>query len=564
MTNKIYIHLAQSNTDTFETSQVKDLLFYSTDPQSKIMIGSSNTSNYVSIAASSTSINNDLVAAKDILPAVTKQSDIGSSGLRFNQAWIDSINVSNIAAGAAGVTTLQGSIVPSLNRGSDLGTSNLHFKEAWIDTVHISSNTLFLGDTPVLGTDADTINITADVGQGIHIKTSGDGQTKMTSSNGVIIKAEGSTNSSVVMDAVGTNAHVNITSDKGITMQAVKSVDVAATGPSSIIDFQSTGTGGTILFGATNQVTVTAPSMVVSSNMTVQGNTTVQGNLIVNGTEFTVNTQTVEVKDNIILLNSGQVGSGVSAGTAGISIDRGDEINYQILFDETDDRFKIGPQGSLSAIATQNYVNTVSLNTSNITSGTFADARIPNLDGSKITTGVTCTGNVVKIASPTLTGTTTVATLAGDSISTNGLVLNNSLANNDLNQITSASGVLNVSAEATVNIIADTNNNNFHNINLVSFRYGGVSGGTSVEKAKIDANGVIHGTGLLVDTGNVGIGTSVPNAKLHAVGRFPLKFGYDGTMLHTDINSVDGNIFLTARTESNLVPEPNFTLPSND
>ena len=79
MTNKIYIHLAQSNTDTFETSQVKDLLFYSTDPQSKIMIGSSNTSNYVSIAASSTSINNDLVAAKDILPAVTKQSDIGSS-----------------------------------------------------------------------------------------------------------------------------------------------------------------------------------------------------------------------------------------------------------------------------------------------------------------------------------------------------------------------------------------------------------------------------------------------------------------------------------------------------
>jgi hypothetical protein len=346
MTNKSFTHLASSNNEIFQNTQPSDLLFYSINPQSKIHIGSSNTSNYVTIGASSTSINNTLVAANDILPAVTLQSDIGSSNRRFKDAFINNVNASLITITEtnqevtqtttdtftiesateislnAPLTTIQGDLVPLTDSFSYLGTSNIRFKEAWIDTVHIGPNTLYIGDTPVLGTDADTITIKADENQSILVNTTGSGVTNVQSVKGVNLFAS------------GPNSTIDIESTKGINM--------IATGLNSVVDVKATGAGGSVVFGATSQVTFTSPQTTFSSNMTVQGNTTIQGNLIVNGTNFIVNTQDLVVKDNIIVLNSGQLGNGVTAGKAGISIDRGDLNNFLILFDESDDKLKIG------------------------------------------------------------------------------------------------------------------------------------------------------------------------------------------------------------------------------
>lgn len=79
----------------------------------------------------------------------------------------------------------------------------------------------------------------------------------------------------------------------------------------------------------------------------------VNGNLIVNGTETIVNSETVTTKDNQIMLNSGEVGAGVTAGKAGIVIDRGTATNYEFVFVEADDSFKIGENGSLQTVATR-------------------------------------------------------------------------------------------------------------------------------------------------------------------------------------------------------------------
>lgn len=91
----------------------------------------------------------------------------------------------------------------------------------------------------------------------------------------------------------------------------------------------------------------------ITGNRTFDNNLTVQGNLYVNGTEFIVNTQTVSAADNIILINGGEVGAGVTAGFAGIEVDRGTEDNYQFLFRESDDTFVVGVTGSLQAVATR-------------------------------------------------------------------------------------------------------------------------------------------------------------------------------------------------------------------
>ena len=59
------------------------------------------------------------------------------------------------------------------------------------------------------------------------------------------------------------------------------------------------------------------------------------GNLVVKGTTTQVDATNLDLKDNIIVLNSGEQGAGVSLSTAGIEIDRGSKPNTQFVFDET-------------------------------------------------------------------------------------------------------------------------------------------------------------------------------------------------------------------------------------
>ena len=64
------------------------------------------------------------------------------------------------------------------------------------------------------------------------------------------------------------------------------------------------------------------------------GTTAITGNLTIAGTQTTVNSTNTDIKDNIIFLNKGESGGGVTLNTAGIRIDRGTFPDAQILFDE--------------------------------------------------------------------------------------------------------------------------------------------------------------------------------------------------------------------------------------
>jgi hypothetical protein len=63
-------------------------------------------------------------------------------------------------------------------------------------------------------------------------------------------------------------------------------------------------------------------TVVVTGNLQVQGNTT------------TIDTVNLEIEDNILVLNRGEQGSGVSENTAGIEIDRGSLPSARWIFDE--------------------------------------------------------------------------------------------------------------------------------------------------------------------------------------------------------------------------------------
>jgi len=87
----------------------------------------------------------------------------------------------------------------------------------------------------------------------------------------------------------------------------------------------------------------------------------INGDLTVTGTTTTVNTTDLEITDNIITLNSGESGVGVTTldGTAGIVVDRGTKTDYNIIFDEADDNLRIGEVGSEQAVATRQDNDTI-------------------------------------------------------------------------------------------------------------------------------------------------------------------------------------------------------------
>jgi len=84
----------------------------------------------------------------------------------------------------------------------------------------------------------------------------------------------------------------------------------------------------------------------------IDGTLEVAGNFTVSGTTTYLNTETLLVNDNIITLNSSFT-SGVPTLDAGLEVLRGDETTYKIIWDETDDVFKIGEDGNLQTVATR-------------------------------------------------------------------------------------------------------------------------------------------------------------------------------------------------------------------
>lgn len=123
------------------------------------------------------------------------------------------------------------------------------------------------------------------------------------------------------------------------------------------------------------------------------GTVEISGNLIVKGQTTTVNTATLDIEDNIITLNSGETGAGITLGEAGIKIERGSLPDAFFKYDEDVAGFiAINGASALVPLATnvidsrsQTLVLNAGSNTVNVNSVVDYEKKIFTYAGSTLT-----------------------------------------------------------------------------------------------------------------------------------------------------------------------------------
>jgi hypothetical protein len=270
------------------------------------------------------------------------KGDTGNTGPAGSDASVTSSSIQTALGFApANVASLTGDILPAVSGVSNIGSPTKKFNAIYTEEMHIDANTLYVDGVPVLGSTANTITFTADTNQGMRIATTGSG--------------------TLVLDSVA-------------------STTIGSSGANADVVVQSTGTGGLTRLSSATQITMTAPTVATVGDQTVSGNLTVSGNFTVAGTPTTVNSTVLVVKDNIITVNKGETGSGVSLDVAGLDVDRGDLARQRLIWKESVGKWMAGPTTQEVALATEAHVTTAiagKANTSSLatvaTSGSYAD-----------------------------------------------------------------------------------------------------------------------------------------------------------------------------------------------
>jgi hypothetical protein len=251
--------------------------------------------------------------------------------------------------GNMGIT---GNIIPSADVTYDLGSLSYQWRD-----VYVGPGSLYVNGQKVLQDDSGTITFSADMDENIRIKTLGTGILQLGSStsnlqiDGTLTMASGKR----ITDAAGTNVQfgnpIHMNSNKITNVGAPSAGSDAATktyvdtaiGNISTNSVESGNSNITVTDTGTGTVTVTVDG---STALTVDATgVVVAGNFTVSGTTTTVNSNTVAIADNILTLNSDAVGAPTS--NAGIEVERGDEANVQLRWNEGSDTWTFTNNGAV-------------------------------------------------------------------------------------------------------------------------------------------------------------------------------------------------------------------------
>ena len=156
--------------------------------------------------------------------------------------------------------------------------------------------------------------------------------------------------------ALGTDT----TGDYVASASAGNGINISGSGESAALTI--TNTGVLSVAGTNNEITVSASvgnvTIGLPDNVTVSGDLVVDGNLTVSGSTTYLNTATLTVEDNIVVLNSNATGSPVA--DAGIEVERGDSANASFFWDESEDKWTANNGTTSTAVSLEGHTHSAS------------------------------------------------------------------------------------------------------------------------------------------------------------------------------------------------------------
>jgi hypothetical protein len=306
--------------------------------------------------------------------------------------------------------------------------------------------------------------------------------------------------------------------------------------------------------------TLDSTTVKLTTNQSVAGNkiftdTVTINNLTVTGTEVIVDVENLAVKDNIIHINSGESGAGISRISGGITIDRGTEPAANILYNDANDRFELNfplaTEGNVVASAanlittgqtlqtqiTSNDGDITTLTTNLGTTGQTLQTQITSNDSdistltsnlsttnsNLVTTGQTLTTNINTVSTNLVSTGSIVDDISGNLITT-GQTLQTQITSNDTDITNLSSNLVTTGQTLTTNINTVANNLVTTGQTLTSeiATVSGlipatvIDGGGTANKVPLwsDAN-TIGDSVISQSSSKIGIGTATPSAPLH-------------------------------------------------
>ena len=337
-----------------------------------------------------------IISATNVLPKTTNTLDVGSSGAQFKNGFFDGtlntdiLTVDEAATvgttlGVTGATTLSSTLdvtgATGIDGDFDVATDKFTVASATgntavAGTLNVTGASTLSSTLAVTGAITATGGVTGNVTGTLTGDVVGNANTASAWANPRTIQLTG--------DVTGTVTGVDGGGDITIaTTAAANSVTLGTDTSGDYVESLVAGTGVTLTNNSGEGATPTvAIGQAVSTTSDVTFNdVVVSGNLTVSGTTTTVNTETINLADNQIVLNSNEAGTPTQNG--GIEIERGTAANKTLVWNETDDKWTVGSETFVASTFEGNLTGNVTGDvTGNAdTATTLATARTISLTG---------------------------------------------------------------------------------------------------------------------------------------------------------------------------------------
>ena len=528
---------------------VDGIPFYNTSEQKFYVLGKNGN---VEIQATANTNGTGIVSSSAQVSAFNTFLEINSDGVVSGSGQLTDMT-GDITVNSSGVSAISNGVIVNadVNAAAAIAYTKLDFDGSG----HVSQSAQVFSD--VSGDITIASNGTAAIGAGVIVnndinasaaiassKINYDGTGIVSGSSQVFSDVSGDvTIASNGVASIGTGVIVNADINASAAIDHTKidfggsnitsgSLNLTIGADNGSDDVVQVGVDTLDIVGTSGAISTTVSNNQVAidivDNPTLTGNVSITGNLNVSGTTTTINSNTLDIGDNIINLNYG--GSEVYAGMYVRDTTAPNTISGSLIWDGTNDQWIAGPSGSEEKILLANSDGVIS-GSSQVFSDVSGDITIASNGTAAIGTGVIVNADINASAAIALSKIDTDSSglvsgssqvfsdVSGDiSIASNGTaaIANGVIVNADINAAAAiASSKINYDGTGIISgsdqVNADTITNFDSNVKAKMNLDGVISSSAQIDGDFLNTLGdsVVSGSGQLTDmTGDITVNSS--------------------------------------------------------